>query len=302
MASLSNTNTDPVIVHGGPFANIAHGCNSIVATKLGLKVADYVVTEAGFGADLGAEKFLDIKCREADLKVSAVVLVATLKALKYHGGVKKKDILNENIQALQLGLANIEKHIDTLKKFNVPYVIALNRYLTDTEAEIRIFNEWATNNSHPYSLSEVYAHGGEGGINLAKELLNIIDEPITPNFQYSLEDPIEVKIQKIAKNVYGANNVVFPEEIKEQINKLNQDVYRNYYICMAKTPLSLTDNPKLVGRPNNFDITIKEIRISAGAKFLVCLTGDIMTMPGLPKEPLANKIDLDDEFNIINLS
>ena len=293
---------NPIIVHGGPFANIAHGCNSIVATKLGLKVADYVVTEAGFGADLGAEKFLDIKCREADLKVSAVVLVATLKALKYHGGVKKKDILNENIQALQLGLANIEKHIDTLKKFNVPYVIALNRYLTDTEAEIRIFNEWATNNSHPYSLSEVYAHGGEGGINLAKELLNIIDEPITPNFQYSLEDPIEVKIQKIAKNVYGANNVVFPEEIKEQINKLNQDVYRNYYICMAKTPLSLTDNPKLVGRPNNFDITIKEIRISAGAKFLVCLTGDIMTMPGLPKEPLANKIDLDDEFNIINLS
>ena len=293
---------NPILVHGGPFANIAHGCNSIVATKMGLKLADYVVTEAGFGADLGAEKFLDIKCREANLKVSAVVLVATLKALKYHGGVKKKDILNENVEALQLGLSNIEKHIDTLKKFNVPYVIALNRYLTDTEAEIRIFNEWATNNSHPYSLSEVYAHGGDGGINLAKEVLKVIDTPVTPNYQYNLDDPIEVKIEKIARNVYGANNVIFPEHIKEQILTLNQNIYRNYYICMAKTPLSLTDNPKLVGRPDNFDITIKEIRISAGAQFLVCLTGDIMTMPGLPKEPLANKIDLDDKFNIINLS
>ena len=293
---------NPIIVHGGPFANIAHGCNSIVATKLGLKLADYVVTEAGFGADLGAEKFLDIKCREANLNVSAVVLVATLKALKYHGGVKKKDILNENIEALKLGLVNIEKHIDTLKKFNVPYVIALNRYLTDTEAEIRTFNEWATNNSHPYSLSEVYAHGGKGGIKLAEEVLKVIDKPVKPNFQYDLNDPIETKIEKIARNVYGADNVIFPDEIKEQIKELNQGVYRNYYICMAKTPLSLTDNPKLVGRPDHFDITIKEIRISAGAKFLVCLTGDIMTMPGLPKEPLANKIDLDEDFNIVNLS
>lgn len=293
---------NPIIVHGGPFANIAHGCNSIVATKLGLKLADYVVTEAGFGADLGAEKFLDIKCREADLEVSAVVLVATLKALKYHGGVKKKDILNENVEALQKGLVNIEKHIDTLKKFNVPYVIALNRYLTDTEAEIRVFNEWATNNSHPYSLSEVYAHGGDGGIKLAEEVIKVIDKPVKPNYIYDLNDEIEVKIEKIAKSVYGADNVVFPDHIKEQINSMNKDVYRNYYICMAKTPLSLTDNAKLVGRPEHFDITIKEIRISAGAKFLVCLTGDIMTMPGLPKEPLANKIDLDEDFNIINLS
>ncbi|MGM9899613.1 MAG: formate--tetrahydrofolate ligase [Bacilli bacterium] len=293
---------NPIIIHGGPFANIAHGCNSIIATKLGLKLADYCVTEAGFGADLGAEKFLDIKCREAGLNVSCVVLVATLKALKYHGGVKKKDILTENVEAIKLGLANLEKHIDTLKQFNVPYVIALNRYLTDTEAEISIFDEWASNNGHPYSLSEVFAHGSAGGIDLAKKVLSTIKEPVTPHFQYELDEPIEAKIEHIAKNVYGADGVIYPDHIKEQIKALNNSSYRSFYICMAKTPLSLTDNPKLVGRPSHFDITIREIRISAGAKFLVCLTGDIMTMPGLPKEPLANKIDLDENNEIINLS
>lgn len=293
---------NPILIHGGPFANIAHGCNSIIATKLGLKLADYVVTEAGFGADLGCEKFLDIKCREASLKVSAVVLVATLKALKYHGGVKKQDIQQENVEALKKGLVNLEKHIDTLKKFNVPYVIALNRYLSDTDAEIRAFNEWTINNSHPYSLSEVFTKGGNGGIDLANKVLETIKEPVTPNYQYSLEESIETKIEKITKQVYGASQVIFTDSVKEQLKVLNESSYRNFYICMAKTPLSLTDNPKLVGRPENFEITIREIRISAGAKFLVCLTGDIMTMPGLPKEPLAKLIDLDKKGQIVNIS
>ena len=293
---------NPILIHGGPFANIAHGCNSIIATKLGLKLADYVVTEAGFGADLGAEKFLDIKCREANLKVSAVVLVVTLKAMKYHGGVKKKDIQEENISALLKGLVNLEKHIDTLKKFNVPYVLSLNRYLSDTEAEISTFNDWANNNSHPYALSEVYAKGGNGGIELAEKVCEIINEPKTPNYMYQLDDRIEHKIEQICFNVYGATNVEYTDNVKEQLIELNNSKYKNFYICMAKTPLSLTDNPKLLGAPKEFTITIREIRVSAGAKFLVCLTGDIMTMPGLPKVPLANKIDLNKKGEIINLS
>lgn len=293
---------NPIIIHGGPFANIAHGCNSLVATSLALKLADYVVTEAGFGADLGAEKFLDIKCREGNLKISAVVLVATIKALKYHGGIKKDDIQKENVEALKKGIVNLEKHIDTLKKFKVPYVIALNRYMSDTEAEIQTFHEWAINNSHPYSLSEVFTNGGKGGIELAQEVLKVIKEPVTPIYQYELTDSIETKIEKIARNVYGATSVIYPDNIKQQINELNESIYRDYYICMAKTPLSLTDNPKLVGRPTDFNITIKEIRVNAGSQFLVCLTGDIMTMPGLPKEPLAKKIDLDENGEIINIS
>ena len=293
---------NPILIHGGPFANIAHGCNSIIATKLGLKLADYVVTEAGFGADLGAEKFLDIKCREANLKVSAVVLVVTLKAMKYHGGVKKKDIQEENVSALIKGLVNLEKHIDTLKKFNVPYVLSLNRYLSDTEAEISTFKEWANNNSHPYALSEVYAKGGNGGIELAEKVCEIINEPITPNYMYNLNEKIEDKIEHICFNVYGATKVEYTDNVKEQLEILNNSKYKDFYICMAKTPLSLTDNPKLLGAPKEFTITIREIRVSAGAKFLVCLTGDIMTMPGLPKVPLANKIDLNKKGEIINLS
>lgn len=293
---------NPILIHGGPFANIAHGCNSIIATRLGLKLADYVVTEAGFGADLGAEKFLDIKCREGHFKVSAVVLVATLKALKYHGGIKKADIQKENVEGVKRGIANLEKHIDTLKHFNVPYVICLNRYTTDTLEEIKVFHDWAVSNNHPYSLSEVYTKGGEGGIGLAEEVLKVMKEPITPTYQYDLNMPIEEKIERIAKRVYGASNVIFDDDVKKQIKELNNSIYKDFYICMAKTPLSLTDNPKIVGRPKDFTITIREIRISAGAKFLVCLTGDIMTMPGLPKEPLANKINLDENNEIINLS
>lgn len=299
---IQTLENNPVIVHGGPFANIAHGCNSILATKTALKLADVVVTEAGFGADLGAEKFLDIKCREANLKVSAVVIVATIKALKYHGGVPAKEVSQENIDALKKGFANLEKHIESIKAFNLPYVVAINRYLNDTEEEINTLEEYMERNNHPYALSEVFAKGSTGGIELANKIMEIVKEPLTPKYIYNLDDPIEIKIKKIAKTIYGAKDVIFTDDVKEKIKTLEKEPYNKYYICMAKTPLSLTDNPKLVGRPTDFNITVREIRISAGAKFLVCLTNDIMTMPGLPKEPLAKIIDLNDSGEIINLS
>lgn len=299
---IQTLENNPVLVHGGPFANIAHGCNSIVATKMASKLGDYVITEAGFGADLGAEKFLDIKCREAGLKVSAVVLVATIKALKYHGGVKMKEVLEENIEALKKGFGNLAKHVDTIKKFGLPFVIAINKFHTDTEAEIKALMELCEENNFPMALSEVFAKGGKGGVELANKLLGAMEEPKTPNYIYDLNDTIENKINLIAKNVYGAKDVVFVDKAAEQIKELEQSIYKDFFICMAKTPLSLTDNPKAVGSPKDFTITIKEIKISAGAKFLVCLTGDIMTMPGLPKVPLANKIDLNEENEIINLS
>ena len=293
---------NPIIIHGGPFANIAHGCNSILATKLALKLGDYVVTEAGFGADLGAEKFLDIKCRIAGLKPSAVVLVATLKALKYHGGVDKAIVTEENVDALKAGLVNLEKHMDTLDKFGIPYVVALNQYASDTKAELKAFDDWAKEHGVEYALSSVFANGGKGGIDLANRLIKIIDQPRTPKYMYNLDEPVEDKILKIAQNVYGAKDIVFTDEAKETLNKIRGTEYEKYFICIAKTPLSLTDNQKIVGAPKGFTVTIKEIRISAGAKFLVCLTGTIMTMPGLPRVPLAEKIDLDENGDIINLS
>ena len=292
---------NPVIVHGGPFANIAHGCNSIMATKMGLKLADYVVTEAGFGADLGAEKFLDIKCRVAGLKPNAVVIVATIKALKYHGGVDAKECTNPNLDAMIKGIVNLEKHIDTIQKFGLPYVIALNRFNNDTEEEINYLLNWANENNHPIALSEVFAKGGQGGIELATKVLKEVEKENKFEYIYDLNDSIENKIFNIAKNVYGAKEVVYTKKCLEQLETIKNIGYDNFYICMAKTPLSLTDNAKLVGAPKDFTIKVKEIRISAGAKFLVCLTGDIMTMPGLPKVPLANKIDLVDG-KIINLS
>ncbi len=299
---IQTLENNPIIVHGGPFANIAHGCNSIIATKTALKLADVVVTEAGFGADLGAEKFLDIKCREANLKVSAVVIVATIKALKYHGGVPAKEVGIENTEALIKGIANLEKHIESIKSFGLPYVVAINRYANDTDKELRILKEWMENNHHPFALSEVFAKGSNGGIELANKVMETLNDPITPKYIYTLEDTIETKIKKIAKTIYGASDVIFTEDVKQKINELQKAPYNKYYICMAKTPLSLTDNPKAVGCPKDFLITIREIRISAGAKFLVCLTSDIMTMPGLPKEPLAKIIDLNDNGEIINLS
>lgn len=293
---------NPVFVHGGPFANIAHGCNSILATRLALKLGDYVITEAGFGADLGAEKFLDIKCRVAELKPSAVVLVATLRALKYHGGVAKEFVNQENVEALKAGICNLEKHIDTIKQFGIPYVITLNRFLSDTDAELKAFDDWAKANNVDYALSEVFAKGGEGGIELAKKVVKAAQEPTTPKYMYSLDDSIENKIYNISSKVYGAKDVVYTDAAKETLEALKGTKYEKFYICMAKTPQSLTDNPKIVGAPKDFTITIKEIRLSAGANFLVCLTGTIMTMPGLPKHALAEKIDLDEFGNIVNLS
>ena len=293
---------NPILVHGGPFANIAHGCNSIIATRLGLKLADYLVTEAGFGADLGAEKFLDIKCREANLNPSAVVLVATIKALKYHGGVDAKECKLPNLEALKKGIVNLEKHIDTLQKFGLPFVIALNRFDTDTLEELEYMDSWAKENSYPLALSEVFSKGGLGGLELAEKVIETCEKENNFNYLYDLNDTVEDKIYKIASKVYGAKEVVYKKKAKEMLEQIKNTNYKDFYICMAKTPLSLTDNAKIVGAPKDFTITVKEIRISAGAKFLVCLTGAIMTMPGLPKVPLANKIDLDEDGVIHNLS
>ena len=293
---------NPILVHGGPFANIAHGCNSIIATRLGLKLADYLVTEAGFGADLGAEKFLDIKCREANLNPSAVVLVATIKALKYHGGVDAKECKLPNLEALKKGIVNLEKHIDTLQKFGLPFVIALNRFDTDTLEELEYMDSWAKENSYPLALSEVFSKGGLGGLELAEKVIETCEKENNFNYLYDLNDSVEDKIFKIASKVYGAKEVVYKKKAKEMLEQIKNTNYKDFYICMAKTPLSLTDNAKIVGAPKDFTITVKEIRISAGAKFLVCLTGAIMTMPGLPKVPLANKIDLDEDGVIHNLS
>lgn len=293
---------NPILVHGGPFANIAHGCNSIIATKLGLKLADYLVTEAGFGADLGAEKFLDIKCREAGLHPSAVVLVATIKALKYHGGVDAKECKLPNLNALKKGIVNLEKHIDTLQKFGLPFVIALNRFDTDTEEELSFMDEWAKANNYPLALSEVFSKGGLGGLELAEKVIETCEQANNFAYLYDLNDSVEEKIFKIANKVYGAKEVVYKKAALAKLEEIKNSEYKNFYICMAKTPLSLTDNAKIVGAPKDFTITVKEIRISAGAKFLVCLTGAIMTMPGLPKVPLANKIDIDEKGKIHNLS
>lgn len=293
---------NPILVHGGPFANIAHGCNSIIATKLGLKLADYLVTEAGFGADLGAEKFLDIKCREAGLNPSAVVLVATIKALKYHGGVDAKECKLPNLEALKKGIVNLEKHIDTLQKFGLPFVIALNRFDTDTDEELAFLDAWSKENNYPLALSEVFAKGGAGGIELAEKVIATCEQENNFNFLYDLNDSVEDKIFKIASKVYGAKEVVYKKAALAKLEEIKKTNYKDFYICMAKTPLSLTDNAKLVGAPKDFTITVKEIRVSAGAKFLVCLTGAIMTMPGLPKVPLANKIDIDEDNKIHNLS
>ena len=293
---------NPILVHGGPFANIAHGCNSIMATRLGLKLSDYLITEAGFGADLGAEKFLDIKCREAGLKPSAVVLVATIKALKYHGGVDAKECKLPNLDALKQGIVNLEKHIDTLNKFKLPFVIALNRFDTDTIEELEWIDQWAKENNYPLALSEVFAKGGQGGIELAKKVIEICEKPNDFTYLYDLTDEVEDKIFKIASKVYGANKVVYKKAAVEKLEEIKKTNYKDFYICMAKTPLSLTDNAKMVGAPKDFTITVKEIRVSAGAKFLVCLTGAVMTMPGLPKEPLAKKIDIDSDYTIHNLS
>ena len=290
-----------MFVHGGPFANIAHGCNSILATKMALKLSDYVVTEAGFGADLGAEKFLDIKCREAGLNPSLVVLVATIKALKYHGGMPLKNLKEENVEALAKGIKNLEKHCDTVKKFGIKTVIAINKFHTDSDAEIEFIKKWSEEHNIPVSLSEVFAKGGEGGIDLANKVIENINEDTKYEPLYDLNDSIYDKIFKIASKAYGANEVIYADSVKEEIEKLQKSDKKDYYICMAKCPNSLTDNPKIIGAPKDFAITIRDIRVSTGAKFIICLTGEVMTMPGLSKEPMALKIDIDENYNVFGL-
>jgi formate--tetrahydrofolate ligase len=284
----------PAIVHGGPFANIAHGCNSVIATKTALTLADYAITEAGFGADLGAEKFFDIKCREANLKPSCVVIVATIRALKMHGGVEKEDLAKENVEALLSGVSNLEKHIENVKEFGLPYVVAINKFTTDTEKEIEALLKWANDNNHPISLSEVWAKGGDGAIDLANKVILETEKENNFHFLYDVNDTIKNKIKTIATKVYGAVEVEYSQEAKNQIVRMKRLGLDKLPICMAKTQYSLSDNRKLLGRPSNFNITIREIKQSAGAGFLVALTGDIMTMPGLPKEPAGSKMDVVD--------
>ena len=285
----------PTLIHGGPFANIAHGCNSVIATKTALKMGDYVVTEAGFGADLGAEKFLDIKCRMADLHPSCVVIVATIRALKMHGGVEKKDLALENVDALLKGITNLEKHIENIGKYNLPYVVAINKFGTDTEAEVKALENWAKEHNHPVALSEVFAKGGAGGVELAEKVVEEIRlhdgaEKFAPIYDAAL--PIKDKIAAICKEIYGADSVEFTTTAKNQMAAIKRNGWDKLPICIAKTQYSLSDNPKLLARPTNFTITIRELKPSIGAGFIVALSGDIMTMPGLPKEPAANKMDV----------
>ncbi len=293
----------PAIIHGGPFANIAHGCNSLIATKTALKLADYVVTEAGFGADLGAEKFLDIKCRKAGFKPSAVVIVATVKALKMHGGVPKTELGAENIEALAKGIPNLLKHIENVtQKFGLPAVVAINRFPTDTEAELKLIEDECKKYGANVALSEVWGKGGEGGEALAKEVIRLCDEGENKfDYLYTDEMSIKDKINKIVTEVYGGDGVDYTPAASKEITKLESLGYGSYPICMAKTQYSLSDDQKKLGRPTGFRITVRNIKVSAGAGFIVALTGDIMTMPGLPKVPSAEAIDVDAAGNIKGL-
>ena len=292
----------PCIMHGGPFANIAHGCNSISATKLALKLADYTITEAGFGADLGAEKFFDIKCRKAGLKPDCVVLVATVRALKYNGGVPKAELSSENVDALEAGLGNLCAHIENLKKYNVPVVVAINRFAADSEAELAVIEKKCTQLGAEYALSEVFVKGGEGGIELAEKVVALADSG-KANFAplYKDELSIKEKISSIACNIYGAKNVIYAPAAERMIESIEKMGYGNLPVCIAKTQYSLSDDPKLLGRPTDFEITIRKITLSAGAGFVVALAGDIMTMPGLPKSPAAEVIDVSADGEIDGL-
>ena len=292
----------PAIIHGGPFANIAHGCNSVMATQTGLKLADYTITEAGFGADLGAEKFFDIKCRYAGLKPDAAVIVATVRALKMHGGVPKTDLKTPNVEAVKKGLVNLEKHIENVKKFGVPCVVAINIFAQDTAEELEAVREHCAKHGVNVALSDVFAKGGEGGIDLAKEVIALADSgeskfaPI-----YPLEMSLKGKIETIAKEIYGADGVNYTKEADKALKDFEELGYGNLPICMAKTQYSFSDDPALLGRPSGFKITIRNCRIAAGAGFIVVLTGDVMTMPGLPKVPAAEKIDVTDDGVISGL-
>ncbi len=285
----------PALIHGGPFANIAHGCNSIIATDFASRAADFVVTEAGFGADLGMEKFMDIKMRTMDTMPSAVVIVVSLRALKIHGGVSDKEMNNENVAAVTKGISNLEKHIESVQKYKVPYVIALNKFYTDTDLEIEAVMNWAKKNNHEISLSEVFEKGSEGGLDLAKKVVNKAISINKNNPLYTLDLSIKEKIERIAKEIYGADGVIYTETAEEQISSFNDLGWDKLSICMAKTPLSLSDDANIKGRPTNFKITVREFKPSIGAGFIVALTGAVMTMPGLPKHGAYENMDVIDQ-------
>ncbi|MCM1135668.1 MAG: formate--tetrahydrofolate ligase, partial [Clostridium sp.] len=292
----------PALVHGGPFANIAHGCNSVRATKAALKVADYVITEAGFGADLGAEKFFDIKCRAAGLKPGAVVLVATIRALKYNGGVLGSELGEENLEALKKGIVNLEKHMENLQKYGVPVVVALNDFVTDTEAEISFVRQFCQEKGCEFAVSKVWEKGGEGGKELAAKVLDILENKKS-NFKPLYENDLSLKekIDKIAKEIYGAKGVDYSTQAEKQLRTLEGLGFGNLPVCMAKTQYSLSDDPALLGRPENFRLSVREAYVSAGAGFVVVLTGSVMTMPGLPKNPAAFSIDVNEDGMITGL-
>lgn len=301
--TLENT---PCLMHGGPFANIAHGCNSVRATKLGMKLADYCITEAGFGSDLGAEKFFDIKCRFGGLKPSCVVIVATVRALKYNGGSLKAELAEENTDALKAGIVNLGRHIENMHKYGLPAVVAINRFGTDTDAELKIVEDYCNEMGVCVSMCEVFAKGGDGGIDLAQKVVDIIEKSEkdgTANFApiYDENLPIKEKIEIIAKEIYGAKGVNYTAKASKDIKLLTELGFDKTPICMAKTQYSLSDDPALLGSPKDFDITVREVRVSAGAGFVVALTGDVMTMPGLPKVPAANNMDVDSEGRITGL-
>lgn len=291
----------PAIMHGGPFANIAHGCNSIRATKLALKLADYCITEAGFGSDLGAEKFLDIKCRYAGLKPSAIVIVATCRALKYNGGVPKTEVSNENLDALKKGIVNLGVHIENMRKYNVPVVVAINQFGTDTQEELKYIEDYCKEKGADFALSNVFAKGGEGGIELAQRVVEACEKPSDFAPVYSLDLSLKEKIEKIAKTVYGANGVSYTTAAEKAIAEVSRLGADSLPVCIAKTQYSLSDDPSLLGAPKDFNITVKNVSLSNGAGFVVVYTGDIMTMPGLPKQPAAHNIDVDCNGKITGL-
>ena len=291
---------NPAIIHGGPFANIAHGCNSILATKTALKFADYVITEAGFGADLGAEKFLNIKCRKAGLKLKAAVVVATVKALKLHGDIEEKDLKEENLEALAKGVQNLEKHIENLRKFNLPIVVALNVFVTDTEKELAFLENWAKEQGVEFSRTEVWEKGGLGGVDLAEKVVKAVEgNDKELQLLYKDEASITEKIETVCREIYGADGVNFSDEVKAEIERIERLGFKHLPVCMAKTPASLTDNAKIKGRPTGFNITINDVKLRSGAGFVVAYANKVLTMPGLPKVPSALNIDIDEETETI---
>ena len=297
---VQTSENNPAIIHGGPFANIAHGCNSILATKTALKFADYVITEAGFGADLGAEKYLNIKCRKSGLRPKAAVVVATIKALKLHGDIEEKDLKEENLEALAKGVQNLEKHIENLRKFNLPIVVALNVFITDTEKELAFLENWAKEQGVEFSRTEVWEKGGLGGIDLAEKVVKAVEgNDKELQLLYKDEASIIEKIETVCREIYGADGVNFSDEVKAEIEKIENLGFKNLPVCMAKTPASLTDNAKIKGRPTGFNITINDVKLRSGAGFVVAYANKVLTMPGLPKVPSALNIDIDEETETI---